>query len=124
MIDGKAMAKVAAAACWLALAIAGCAETPSRPADVPPSSYCKPEYPKAALRAQVQGVTGLAFHVNAKGELTGVDIVSSSGPTREHRLLDEEAASALSRCPFKAAKDVDGQPIDSIVPVKYTWRLE
>ena len=128
MIGKNATAKVAVvAAAWglaLALATAGCAETPSHAADPSSPTYCKPQYPKAALRAQVQGVTVVAFHVNAKGEVTGADIVRSSGPTHEHRLLDQETASALSRCHFVAATDENGHPIDSVVPVTYRWKLE
>jgi TonB family protein len=89
-----------------------------------PAVDCRPRYPEAALRAHAQGVTGLAFHVDATGKLTQVEIVKSSGSTREHRLLDKTAASTLSLCPFKAAVDENGHLVESIVPVNCTWRLE
>ena len=93
-------------------------------ASASPQVDCKPRYPNAALRAQVQGVTRLAFHVDATGKLAQVDIVRSSGRTREHRMLDSEAARALSRCSFTAKLDEQGHPVDSVFEVSYTWRLE
>ena len=120
----------AALATW-AFAVAGAAHaqpassSPAQGASESPRQVdCRPVYPAAAVRAQVQGVTTLAFHVDATGKVTGVDIVRSSGPTREHRLLDHAAATALSRCPIKAATDDNGQPIDGVVTVNYTWRLQ
>ena len=89
-----------------------------------PETYCKPQYPPAALRAQVQGVTTVAFHVDAEGKVTQAEILKSSGPTREHRLLDLETARKLSLCPFEIGKDSDGNPVATVVKVDYTWRLE
>ena len=89
-----------------------------------PETYCKPQYPPAALRAQVQGVTTVAFHLDATGKVTGTEIVKSSGPTPYHRLLDEETARKLSLCPFKPQLDDQGQPVAGIVKVDYRWRLE
>ena len=85
---------------------------------------CRPAYPPKALEAQVQGVTTLAFHVSAAGVVTQVDIVKSSGHSREHRLLDKAAAVALAKCPIQVGTDDKGQPVASVVRVNYTWRLE
>lgn len=129
MLDDKAMWRAVLAAAALAMTGAAHAEAAaSAPspgsAEMTPHVDCKPRYPAAALRAQVQGVTTLVFHVEATGKLTQIDIVGSSGPTREHRLLDQAAAAALSRCPFTAATDADGRPIDSVLTVHYTWLLQ
>lgn len=114
-----------AGACAMATTCSAVAQSPAHMAmGQRPAAECRPAYPPAAVRANVQGVTGLAFHVDATGKVTQVDIVKSSGPTREHRLLDEAAASALSLCPFKAAVGEDGQAIEAVVPISYTWRLE
>jgi protein TonB len=85
---------------------------------------CKPEFPPAALRAQVSGVSRIRFTVDANGKVTAADVVGSSGPTREHRLLDNAAKSALATCPFTAGVDVNGQKIGTQVEVSYAWKLE
>ena len=85
---------------------------------------CKPEFPPAALRAQVSGVSRIRFTVDANGKVTSADVVGSSGPTREHRLLDNAAKSALATCPFKAGVDANGTPIGTQVEVSYAWKLE
>ena len=118
-------ANAIAGACAIATTCSAVAQSPAHMALEPrPAVECRPNYPQAAVRANAQGVTGLAFHVDATGKVTQVDIVKSSGSTREHRLLDETAASALSHCPFKAAVDENGHPIEAVVPISYTWRLE
>jgi protein TonB len=99
--------------------VAGCAHDPN----APPETYCKPEYPAAALRAGAQGVTTVAFHLDANGKVTGSEIVKSAGPTNYHQMLDDETVRALSLCPFKAARDADGHPIASVVKVDYAWRI-
>lgn len=121
--------KKVVAAAVTAMTLATCAsasdqQTMEVEAKAPQPIDCKPRYPEAALRAHVQGVSTLAFHVAADGKVTQVDIVAPSGPTREHRLLDHAAASALALCPFKPAKDENGNPVESVMPVKYAWRLE
>ena len=104
-----------------------CADHPvsaSHDAISAPETYCKPQYPAAALRAQVQGVTTVAFHLDPMGKVTRTEIVKSSGPTPYHRLLDEETARKLSLCPFKPQLDDQGHPVAGVVKVNYTWRLE
>lgn len=92
-----------------------------------PRQDCRPEYPSAAARAGVQGTTTVAFHVNADGVVTDTEIVQSSGPHRENKLLDKAAAEALARCVVfvgKLDKDAQGQPIASVIKASYTWKLE
>jgi protein TonB len=85
---------------------------------------CKPEYPPAALRAQASGVSRIRFTVDASGKVTAADVVGSSGPTRENRLLDNAAKAALATCPFQAGIDSSGQKIGTQVEVSYAWKLE
>lgn len=88
------------------------------------AAACKPEYPAAALRAEASGTTRIRFTVDATGAITKSDVVSSAGPTREHRLLDRAAVTAFSRCPVKAGIDENGKPVGTSVDVEYVWKME
>ena len=85
---------------------------------------CRPDFPPAALRAQVSGVSRIRFTVDATGKVTAAEVVGSSGPTREHRLLDNAAKLALPNCPIKVGTDAAGNPIGTQVEVAYSWKLE
>jgi TonB family protein len=125
MSTDKNLANAIVAALLLTAAGAAFAQDPaSTSAPGSASNDCKPVYPKDARRAGTQGISHLAFHVDAAGKVTQVDIVAPSGPTREHRLLDHAAASTLALCPFAPARDENGNPVASVVPINYTWRLE
>ena len=62
---------------------------------------CAPGMPQQAARAGAQGTSRIRFYVDASGKVTAAEIVESSGPTREHRMLDNAAGrrwpSARSR---------------------------
>jgi protein TonB len=88
------------------------------------ASACKPEYPAAALKAEVQGTTTIRFTIDANGKVASADIVKSSGPSREHRVLDRTAVQSLSGCSFRAGRDASGQPITAATTVEYVWKLE
>lgn len=83
---------------------------------------CRPEYPPAALRAGASGVSRIRFTVDASGKVTGAEVIGSSGPTREHRLLDNAAKLALANCPIKVGTDAEGHPVGTQVEVLYTWK--
>jgi len=85
---------------------------------------CRPDYPAAAARAQVTGISRIRFTVDANAKVVAAEVVSPSGPTREHRLLDNAAKSALATCPIKVGTDAEGRPIGTVVEVIYTWKLE
>lgn len=85
---------------------------------------CRPVYPPAALRAQLQGTTLLDFVVDPEGMASRATVVESAGPTPEYRAMDDEAASALTHCPFKSATDGDGRPVSGHVRVTYNWVIE
>ena len=52
------------------------------------------------------------------------EVNAPSGPTREHRLLDNAARHALSTCAFTPALLKDGTPIASVIAISYAWTLE
>jgi TonB family protein len=85
---------------------------------------CAPQYPVAAIQSGAQGVTRVAVHLDEAGKVTAVDIVQRSGDTREHRLLDSEAARAIARCPFTAARDGTGKAIPSVVTLTQEWHVD
>jgi TonB family protein len=71
----------------------------------PQIEHCpKPEYPLAALRAEVQGTTIIKLSMNSSGKVTEAEVVQSSGESREHGLLDKAAHDALRNCRFNAVE--------------------
>lgn len=88
------------------------------------ASDCKPDYPAAALKAETQGTTTIRFTIDANGKVANADIIKSSGPSREHRLLDRTAVQSLSECKFRAGRDANGQPITAATTVEYVWTLK
>jgi periplasmic protein TonB len=87
-------------------------------------SECKPEYPAAALRAEITNVsTTIRFNVDASGKLAGAEIVKSSGASREHKQMDRAVLSALSGCKFQAGRDATGQPVGASFDVIYDWKI-
>jgi protein TonB len=87
------------------------------------AAQCRPEYPAAALRAGVTGVSRIRFTVDASGKVSAAQILQSSGATRENRLLDKAAAEALARCPVQVGTDEMGRPVGATTDVDYVWTL-
>jgi len=85
---------------------------------------CAPQYPMAAIQSGAQGVTRVAVHLDAAGKVASVDVVQRSGSTREHRMLDSEAARAIARCPFTPARDEAGKAIPSVVTLEQEWHVD
>jgi protein TonB len=88
------------------------------------AAQCRPEYPVAALRAGATGVSRIRFTVDASGKVSAAQILQSSGPTREHRMLDKAAAEALARCPVQGGTDEMGRPVGATTDVDYFWTLD
>ena len=88
------------------------------------AAQCHPEYPPAAQRAGATGVSRIRFTVDASGRVAGSQILSPSGATREHRLLDRAAAEALAQCPVTPGTDEMGRPVGATTDVEYVWKLD
>jgi len=120
--------RILSSAAMLLLAASGAAAhaseraQPARLAGI--DSSCRPVYPPAAFRAQAQGTSVVDFTVDPEGKVTRAVVAEASGPTPEHRALDEEAAAALARCPFRPGTDGDGRPVGGHVQVSYDWVVE
>ncbi|MEN8821935.1 MAG: TonB family protein [Abyssibacter sp.] len=78
----------------------------------------RPQYPRASLRAEEEGVTVVSLQISADGLVTSGSIRESSG----HRRLDEETLTALSRCRFKPAT-TDGVPTATTGIYRFAWNL-
>lgn len=89
------------------------------PAVVDPNACEKPDYPSAAVRDSLEGVTLLAFLIGIDGRVVSAKIDQSSGTTS----LDNAALTGLSRCKFKPGT-VDGKPEQSWTKIQYVWKLD
>jgi len=87
------------------------------------AAQCHPEYPAAAQRAGATGSTRIRFTVDALGRIAGSQILHASGSTREHRMLDQAAVSALAQCPVQVGTDEQGRPMGTTTDVEYVWSL-
>lgn len=79
----------------------------------------KPEYPNAAVRAELEGVTKTRFDIDASGRVVGMIIVKSSG----HDALDAATLAALRTCQFTPGT-YDGRPILTSAFIELAWKLE
>jgi protein TonB len=84
---------------------------------------CRPDYPAAAQRLGVMGTTRIRFSVDAVGRILGAQILQSSGPSRENRMLDQAAATALAKCPVTLGSDDQGHAVPFTTDVDYVWAL-
>ena len=100
------------------------ARVPARAARIDAgAAQCRPEYPGAAQRTGATGITRIRFSVDAAGRIAGSQILQSSGPSREHRLMDRAAAEALAQCPVHVGTDETGRPVGTTTDVEYVWTL-
>jgi protein TonB len=85
---------------------------------------CKPDYPAAAVRAGATGISKIKLSVDASGKVTSAEVVGSSGPTRENRLLDNAAKAAFSTCHMYPGIDENGRPVGTTTVAEYLWKLD
>ena len=79
----------------------------------------RPPYPRLSVRAGEEGSVLCRLHVNAKGAVTQVDVVESSG----HERLDESARTTLLAWRFEP-RVRDGVSVAATVLHRVTFRLE
>jgi protein TonB len=96
----------------------------SRPPRMDAAACTRPDYPRAARRAEATGTTRLRLQIDASGRVVSTQVLQSAGRSREHRLLDRAAATALSQCRFEGGRDAQGRPTGGHTTVEYVWTLE
>jgi TonB family protein len=77
-----------------------------------------PMYTDKARKAKYQGVVVLLVTVSAEGRAKNISVVKGPGLG-----LEENSIEAVKRWKFKPARDTDGNPVDSFVPIEVTFRL-
>ena len=110
----------------LAVALAGCANTPAvkapdvrTPAVADFNSCAKPVYPQEARRFDQAGTVVLSFLIDRDGRVADSKIVKSSG----FRSLDAAAVVGISKCRFTPAT-LNGAPEQAWMPIQYVWSLK
>jgi len=73
-----------------------------------------PEYPRAALQNEEQGIVTMNFSVEPKGSVTESKVIKTSGV----RSLDRAATSSIEKCKFKVRSAQED------VIIKYEFKLE
>ena len=102
----------------------GAAEAASRNGTNDARRSCQPVYPPAALAARAEGVTKLKMLIDADGRIASAEVVETSGPTPEHKLLDQEVARAVQGCAlFRRKLDANGQGVPYSITMGYQWGL-
>ncbi|MDA8249959.1 MAG: energy transducer TonB, partial [Rhodospirillales bacterium] len=96
------------------------------PAPVAPPSLpggmaerCRPAYPRAARRDNIQGRVVMRVRVAADGRPLAAEVAVSSGSA----LLDRAALAAVTTCRFVPATQ-GGHPVEFTYDVPYRFRLE
>ena len=82
----------------------------------------KPEYNRQARSAETQGVSTILFTMDTNGVINEATVEKSSGPTREHKMLDRLALDAVRACKGKPGT-LDGKPEKLTARVSYVWKI-
>lgn len=86
-------------------------------------NVCRPDYPAAAMRAEIEGVVVVAFTMEADGHISEAHVEQSAGPSREHKQLDRATVDAVLACKGRPGT-VDGRPERLTSRVRYRWTLD
>lgn len=82
---------------------------------------CRPEYPKAAIQFNQQGIVSLEALVAVDGTLSAIEITSSSG----FPLLDQAIVVALNRHQCKAKPGaINGISTEMPMKLQYKWKID
>ncbi len=77
-----------------------------------------PEWPRAALRYELEGTTALRFQIGVDGAVRNAGVKQGSG----WAILDQAALAGLARCRFKP--DLPAARDGAEYMIQYAWRLE
>lgn len=83
----------------------------------PPKACAAAEYPREAVRYELEGITTLRYQLAADGRVSEVRVARSSG----WALLDDAAIRSIRSCRFTPADIARAQ--GAALPVQYVWRL-
>ena len=78
-----------------------------------------PAYPRLSQRAGEEGSVLCRLHISARGTVTAVDVVETSG----HARLDDAAKEALLRWRFRPRSE-GGRPVETTLQHRVVFRLE
>jgi len=101
----------------LLLALAGASAFPYESLATP-ASCTVPEWPREAVRYEIEGTTALQFQVGADGSVRNAEVKQGSGWS----LLDQAALAGLARCRFKPGLAAARE--GTVYPLQYAWTLE
>ncbi|MDO8418885.1 MAG: energy transducer TonB, partial [Rubrivivax sp.] len=82
----------------------------------------RPEYTAAARRAETSGSTTVLYTMDTTGQIAEATVEKSSGPTREHKVLDRLALEAVRACKGTPGT-LDGKPEKLTSRITYVWRI-
>lgn len=77
-----------------------------------------PQYPREALRYELQGTTQIRFLVSESGEIMSKYVLQSSG----WKILDQAVSDSMSLCRFEPAS-LNDKPVPAWFGGKYSWKL-
>jgi protein TonB len=86
------------------------------------NACAKPEYTPATRRADAQGSVIVLYTMDTSGHISEARIDRSSGPTREHKMLDRMTLDAVKACKGVPGT-VDGKPEKLTGRIEYVWKL-
>jgi TonB family protein len=116
---GAAALTTATLAIGLAALQAASAAAQTAPAPVPPPKSCAgPQYPREAIRYELEGITTLRFQLAPDGRVSEVQVAKSSG----WALLDDAAIRTVQACSFTPEQAAKAKGV--ALPVQYVWSLD
>lgn len=82
----------------------------------------KPEYNRQARAAEAQGAVTILYTMETTGVINDATVERSSGPTREHKMLDRLALDAVRACKGRPGT-LDGKPEKLTARITYVWKI-
>lgn len=100
-------------------ALAGIARPGAGGVTVPACVYCpSPNYTQEARAAKFNGTVVLQVVVTADGRAENISVVRKAGYG-----LEQSAIETVKKWQFRPAKDADGTPVATLVPIEVTFRI-